>query len=546
MAERRRVSIHEASSKQSNPEKCELNALNWYETEMLRIEGDILTIINNHQHPIFRYQWNAQNWIEQMKKSKRKDQDRIRHLLRVTVMLNTIAILRKKKYWIDGERILLQLTKIQTIIYNHNSKLFQGKILLQSEYQTPYPSTTVRVINEDCLVLYQYLVGTGSRPLLLNMVNPINPGGGYRKGDWGQEADIFRRSDLSQSLDWEMTEKDRLDRFYWTSEGQLKNFDHFNPIDEFGGLYTSGITVFRQTEEHGYSYMKNPLSNVHCLSMSAYHQPSLNKKNQFKNRLAMNTHRKIGNIFAIGYQQKHDCLILSAFGCGFLKNPPEHIALLFKSVIYQYAGYFEKIYFAIIDNHLNENFFIFKKLLDGFVIEPRKSLDVNQVSGPYRIVKKTLNGELTLADTYISYIPPCRYGALCYDRNNEDHNNQYSHPPKCPLQSLTSICNQIDDQVHLSTFVHIKKCRDGGQCRNEDQIHLIDSDHPEYCQKKSLCNDLHSQHLFDYKHLPICQYGLDCFQYLQNDHDHLKSFRHFKSISSDNHSGNQQYLLLYI
>ncbi|CAF3347123.1 unnamed protein product [Rotaria sp. Silwood2] len=54
----------------ANPEENEITAENWYETEMLDIKPDIMTMINNPQHLIFRYKWNAQIWIEQMKKNR--------------------------------------------------------------------------------------------------------------------------------------------------------------------------------------------------------------------------------------------------------------------------------------------------------------------------------------------------------------------------------------------------------------------------------------------------------------------------------------------
>ncbi|CAF3939793.1 unnamed protein product [Rotaria sp. Silwood1] len=57
----------------ADPDKTEINAENWYETEMFNIKPDIMTMIRNLQHPIFRYKWNAQIWIEQMKKLDVRD-----------------------------------------------------------------------------------------------------------------------------------------------------------------------------------------------------------------------------------------------------------------------------------------------------------------------------------------------------------------------------------------------------------------------------------------------------------------------------------------
>jgi uncharacterized protein (TIGR02452 family) len=523
----------------------ELDAINWYETAMLDMKPDIMTIINDHHHPIFRYKWNAENWIEQMKNAQERNQtsgnyDLIRHLLRVTVMLNTIATLRTKKYLVDDEEVILNLEQMRTIGYDHRSKVSCGKKLSETEFKTPYPSTTVEVINEDCLVLYEQLVAKNHRPLLLNMANPINPGGGYRKGDGAQEENIFRRSDYYHSLDMEIADKDRSERLYCTPKDEIipyKGYSGFYPMEEFGAIYTSGITVFRGTEAKGYAYMKNPLYHVCAIAMPAYRNPRLTGKNMLEDRPAMNTHRKIQNIFAIGYQHKHDCLVLSALGCGAFKNPPKHIALLFKSVIYQYAGYFDKIYFAIIDDHntgnqINPhgNFVPFKEILDGLVVKPPKTLRVDGASGPHRILNKTSNEQLTFGDAYISYLPPCQHGTKCRDFKNIDHTRQFSHPPRCSLQTATSLCDQTDDEVHVATFIHITRCKYGGECTSEDPTHLSDYDHPDYCEKESHCKDVRSEHLFAYRHLPVCRDGHDCLKYLGRDPDHMKKYRHCRSI----------------
>ena len=266
-----------------------------------------------------------------------------RHLLRVTVMLNTIGVLRKKKYAVDDKEVTLKLQKLKTILFDHWSKLFCERIISETELKTPFLLTSVTVCNEGCLVLYEKLVGEGRRPILLNMANAASPGGGYRKGDGAQEENIFDRSDYYQSLDLEIAEKDRSERFYCTPQCELKRphgFFMLYPIEEFGAIYTSGLTVFRGKEDQGYPYMKHPLYNVCSVAMAAYREPALNKRNMLENQFATNTCKKIEIIFVIGHHHKHDCLVLSALGCGAFKNPPEHVAKLFKSVINQHAGYF--------------------------------------------------------------------------------------------------------------------------------------------------------------------------------------------------------------
>lgn len=49
----------------------------------------------------------------------------------------------------------------------------------------------------------------------------------------------------------------------------------------------------------------------------------------------------------------HDSLELSAFGCGAFRNPPKHVAELFKAVFNEpeFKNRFRQVTFAIIDDH---------------------------------------------------------------------------------------------------------------------------------------------------------------------------------------------------
>ena len=529
----------------ADSDTSELNADNWYETEMLDIKPDIVPILSNYQHPVFRYKWNAESWLEQFNKSEPGERrsgkyDRDRHLLRVTVMLNTIGVLRKQKYTVDGEEVPLKLQRMRIIGYDHKAKLSFGKQISPKELKTLYPSTSVIVANEDCLVLYEKLVNEGCRPLLLNMANATSPGGGYRKGDGAQEENLFRRSDYYHSLDLEISERDRSEQLYRTSECEEKRptgYAGLYPMEDFGAIYTAGITVFRGIELKGYPYMKRPLYNVCSIAMAAHREPPLTDKNRLQNQFARSTRKKIESIFAIGHHHNHDCLLLSALGCGAFKNPPEHVALLFKSVIYQYAGYFKTIYFAIIDDHNTGNrhnprgnYAPFKQILDGLVVTAPKTMHVNGAHGPYRITGKLADEKLILSDVCIQHLPPCNHGNECRHIKDGRHNTEFSHPPVCLHQKPNSTCDQMNDEVHMFTFFHRIKCEYSGECINTDPHHLNDFDHPEFCKGESDCMDVSPGHLHAYRHLPICPEGITCLEYRKNTAPHIHDYRHCRIL----------------
>ena len=530
----------------NDPEGTEITAENWYATRMLDVDPDIMPFIVN-KHGILHYSWNAKIWSEQKQKiddrnQLNKDQNRIRHLLRMTVMLNTIGVIRKKSYTLEGQQVVqLRDEPLKTIVYHHQSKLFPGRKVSSSKDVLRFSLTTVEVVERDCLEVYYQLASSGRRPLLLNMANQKSPGGGYRRGDGAQEENLFRRSNYCLSLDVEMDELNRSERFHCGDDGQLKTFfksDPMYPMGDFGAVYTSGITVFRHSEDRGYGFLSEPAYGVCAIAMAAFREPKLDNQ-MLTGRAAAGMRKKIENIFAIAHHQNHDCLVLSALGCGAFRNPPQHVAALFKSVIIQYAGYFRSIHFAIIDDHntgnrLNPqgNFLPFQKELDALTVHSQSLESVNMASGPFRLLNKVESDkQLDLSDVYIFELTPCRYGAQCHELYDTQHIKSFSHPPACFHQTT---CKNMDDNVHMFSFIHRTRCRDGGECeKTKDEQHLHQYEHPQPCPQCSNCTDMNSKHLNDYLHVvPLCPQGLKCTHYIARTADHLQAYRHCRQKCS--------------
>ena len=125
-----------------DPEELEIDVDTWYQHDMTLYKPDIMQFITDINHPIFRYKWNANTWLQEFQKSRAQNplnnvksrhnyglaSDRTRHLLRMTVMLNTIGVIQKKSYLLNNEQIKLNLDpKLKTIVYNHDSLLQLGR-----------------------------------------------------------------------------------------------------------------------------------------------------------------------------------------------------------------------------------------------------------------------------------------------------------------------------------------------------------------------------------------------------------------------------------
>jgi len=176
----------------------------------------------------------------------------------------------------------------------------------------------------------------GYNPVVLNMASHKRPGGGYKNGAGAQEENIFRRSNYYMSLE----DPDKLD-----SQRRWRY-----PLFEFGGIYSPNVIVFKESENRGYELLPEPVT-LSFIAVAAYAHPPLTPKVELLPEYVIGTKRKIKTILNLGLEHGHDCIVLSAFGCGAFKNPPRHIARLFKEVIkQQYMGAYKNITFAIIDD----------------------------------------------------------------------------------------------------------------------------------------------------------------------------------------------------
>ncbi|GHU16623.1 hypothetical protein FACS1894163_06270 [Spirochaetia bacterium] len=260
--------------------------------------------------------------------------------LRADIFKQTVQLVQAGCYDLDGKIIKISNDGIaeNTLFYECPQKL---------EPVDTNNKTVFSVIEADCLETAELLLKSDFNPCVLNMASRQNPGGGVLNGAGAQEENVFRRTNLFVSL------------YQFASfAGQygIKKHEKNYPLNQnTGGIYSPGITVFRSSENNGYSLLHKPFQ-VSFVSVPAINRPELEKTNGqyfIIKSLVEPTKEKIRTILRIVGSHGHDSLVLSAFGCGAFSNPPNHMALLFREVFTEseFVNRFKFVTFAIIDDH---------------------------------------------------------------------------------------------------------------------------------------------------------------------------------------------------
>lgn len=275
---------------------------------------------------------------------------------RISVYENTIKIVKKGNYVSPlGEEITIQ----------NGDKMVNGTKFYTKQAHVDFNSlsrfnTKIKVINKDCLMAAKEL----ENPVVLNMASFSTPGGGVLRGSAAQEENIFRRTNLFQSL------------YMFNNIGDnygIKQKEERYPLDyNFGGIYTPFVTVFRDSEDCAYEYRNEPFT-VAVVSVSALKRPTLTSDNKLQPWAVETLKNKVRQILSIALENGHTNIVLSAFGCGAYGTPPSEMAKIFKEILQEdnFRGAFENVVFAIIDDHNaynthnpKGNFKPFKKIFD--------------------------------------------------------------------------------------------------------------------------------------------------------------------------------------
>lgn len=174
---------------------------------------------------------------------------------------------------------------------------------------------------------------------VLNMANAYTPGGGCDEGMIAQEENMYRRSDCRLKVPDREIAGDG--RHYTPATTALVNGENgLVAFDRTPRYCIKGPEVGNQGD--GYTMLaQDEIFPFYELRSAAQ---DLRGDKPFDEALAR---RKIAAQLQtlINHGQRH--VVLSAFGCGAFKNPPEVIARLYREELTKCAQYFDVVAFAI-------------------------------------------------------------------------------------------------------------------------------------------------------------------------------------------------------
>jgi uncharacterized protein (TIGR02452 family) len=194
-------------------------------------------------------------------------------------------------------------------------------------------ATRFEVENETTLAAARRLTGAGQRVAALNFASAKNPGGGFLSGARAQEESLTRSSGLYACL------KDQPMYAFHRAQRDPMYTDH--------AIYSPDVPVFR-TDDGTLLERPHLCSFITCPAVNARVVLQRDSTRRLEIRAAME--QRIIKVLTIAALQKHDTLVLGAWGCGAFGNDSREIAELFEQALSGgFHGVFSKVVFAIVD-----------------------------------------------------------------------------------------------------------------------------------------------------------------------------------------------------
>lgn len=325
---------------------------------------------------------------------------------RITILNDTLSVIEKGSYEVEGKTVLLKLSKEQ---------MKEARVFLPEDIKKidDYKNFThVHVLgrcwygceNEDSFSLAirktkensRELQHTDAKPVLvLNLANPINPGGGVRRGAKAQEEDLCRRSSLLLSLE---------------GKNASLYYDYNRALDTYMG--SDAIIIHPQVEiikdENGVFLDESVIVAVMTCAapMLTYGMEGMSQQ-QYEDLLF----NRITGMLKVAAYCGYKRLVLGAFGCGAFQNDAKVVSDLFYKALKQFDfdgmkeyDMFRSVDFAVLSRSKDQyNYKEFARNFDDFYRDE---------------TQREINAVLTRikeSEVYLDAIRGCIYGGAVGD-----------------------------------------------------------------------------------------------------------------------------------
>lgn len=199
----------------------------------------------------------------------------------------------------------------------------------------------IEILNSDSLAEARRLKVMGYEKIaVLNMANPVYPGGGFLTGAPAQEESLCRSTTLYGSLNTSPNSNS-----YAVYNPNLRNFlvgkgFRYN-VPERGCIISPYVEVIKGSQEEDYRPLnEKERFQVTVISTAAYDLNPEHKDLYPAGIKAVDdgiygtvTKEKIRSVLLSAIETGHDAIVLSALGCGAFRNSPVAVARLFKEVL---------------------------------------------------------------------------------------------------------------------------------------------------------------------------------------------------------------------
>ncbi|CAF1431635.1 unnamed protein product [Adineta steineri] len=266
---------------------------------------------------------------------------------RARMAQNTLATLQTGWYELpDGQRVNLEddvkFCNDNSILYTEDDLQNMKKSVSTTDESDiiSYPKIEIRYCTT--LQAARFLVAEVGEDHVgvLNFASAKNPGGGFLKGSQAQEESIAR----SSSLYLAETQSRFMNGYYdYNRHGPRGIYSHRM-------IYSPRVTVFK--DDNG-----KLLSSPYHVAIVTAPAPNAGVIKNAKEARNVMTER-VKHVLNVFKTNKHDTLVLGAYGCGVFKNDPLDVALIFRQHLEskEFQHSFKRIIFAILNEEMYQIF----------------------------------------------------------------------------------------------------------------------------------------------------------------------------------------------